>query len=225
MGWPPVSRMERRRPLASAIAWIFVLRPPRERPIAWFCSVAPPAAALQHMQDAADHAAVVHPSFAAHVSRQIRLNLPPWIVAQPKQIAPHLSAPNHTSKENQQPIQPTTNLLGSTLVLALVAGTVPRLPEALAIPGAITIQVGNLRQHDTPSQMCQLHAADPASARCENMALVIFERAINRMDGCDDPGKVTKPYARTTGARREGATTCCQGSYIAGSLFSGVETS
>ena len=35
---PPVSRMERRRPLASATAWIFVLRPPRERPIACVCS-------------------------------------------------------------------------------------------------------------------------------------------------------------------------------------------
>src|SRR5215475_15050866 len=36
--WPPLRRMERRRPLASASAWIFVLRPPRERPIACFCS-------------------------------------------------------------------------------------------------------------------------------------------------------------------------------------------
>src|ERR1041385_190831 len=35
---PPVKRMARRRPLASASAWIFVLRPPRERPIACFCS-------------------------------------------------------------------------------------------------------------------------------------------------------------------------------------------
>ena len=31
---PPVRVRERRRPLASAIAWIFVLRPPRDRPIA-----------------------------------------------------------------------------------------------------------------------------------------------------------------------------------------------
>jgi hypothetical protein len=35
---PPVSRMAMRRPLASASAWIFVLRPPRERPTACFCS-------------------------------------------------------------------------------------------------------------------------------------------------------------------------------------------
>ena len=31
---PPVRIRERRRPLASAIAWIVVLRPPRDRPIA-----------------------------------------------------------------------------------------------------------------------------------------------------------------------------------------------
>src|SRR3954469_17385271 len=35
---PPVSRMARSRPLASASACIFVLRPPRERPTACFCS-------------------------------------------------------------------------------------------------------------------------------------------------------------------------------------------
>jgi len=36
--WPPVTRIAIRRPLASASAWIFVLRPPRERPTACFCS-------------------------------------------------------------------------------------------------------------------------------------------------------------------------------------------
>jgi hypothetical protein len=35
---PPVNRMAIRRPLVSASAWIFVLRPPRERPTACFCS-------------------------------------------------------------------------------------------------------------------------------------------------------------------------------------------
>jgi hypothetical protein len=35
---PPVNRMAMRRPLASASASIFVLRPPRERPTACFCS-------------------------------------------------------------------------------------------------------------------------------------------------------------------------------------------
>ena len=36
--WPPVNRIAIRRPLASASAWIFVLRPPRERPTACFSS-------------------------------------------------------------------------------------------------------------------------------------------------------------------------------------------
>jgi hypothetical protein len=35
----PVNRMAMRRPLGSASAWIFVLRPPRERPTACFCSI------------------------------------------------------------------------------------------------------------------------------------------------------------------------------------------
>ena len=35
---PPVNRIAISRPLASASAWIFVLRPPRERPTACFCS-------------------------------------------------------------------------------------------------------------------------------------------------------------------------------------------
>ena len=35
---PPLNRMAIRRPLASASAWIFVLRPPRERPTACFFS-------------------------------------------------------------------------------------------------------------------------------------------------------------------------------------------
>jgi hypothetical protein len=36
---PPVSKIARRRPLASASAWILVFRPPRERPTACFCSL------------------------------------------------------------------------------------------------------------------------------------------------------------------------------------------
>src|SRR5437879_4345909 len=160
--------MERRRPLASAIAWIFVLRPPRERPIACFCSpfsarsravcldvrgidhlrigrsaavrkraeqvlpytaprpphkaivnrrrravlrraIAPPAAALQHMQDAADHAAIIHAILAAYVRRQMRLDPSPLLVVQPKQVASHdLRSP---PAENHCPIQPSSVLL------------------------------------------------------------------------------------------------------------------
>jgi hypothetical protein len=64
------------------------------------------------MQNAADHAAVVYSVFAAHVCRQIRLNLPPLFIAKPKQIAPHRPAPNHASTGNQQPIQQAMILLG-----------------------------------------------------------------------------------------------------------------
>jgi hypothetical protein len=36
------------------------------------------------MQDAADHAAVIHAIFAAHICRQMWFDLSPLIVAQPK---------------------------------------------------------------------------------------------------------------------------------------------
>ncbi len=130
---PPLSRMERRQPLASVIAWIFALRPPRERPIACFSSfsarcravrldmcridhlrltgsaaagqgaeqsfpkpalrpahkaivdrrgrtvlgraIAPPADALQHMQDATDHPPVICPILAPYIRRKQRRDL------------------------------------------------------------------------------------------------------------------------------------------------------
>jgi hypothetical protein len=42
------------------------------------------------MQNAADDAAVIDPILAAYIRRQMRLNLPPLLVAQPKQGPPHL---------------------------------------------------------------------------------------------------------------------------------------
>jgi hypothetical protein len=39
------------------------------------------------MDDAADHATIFHPLLAANVLRQMRLNLPPLLIAKPKQIA------------------------------------------------------------------------------------------------------------------------------------------
>jgi hypothetical protein len=41
------------------------------------------------MDDAADNTAVVNPRFAAYIPRQMRLNLPPLLITQPKQVAPH----------------------------------------------------------------------------------------------------------------------------------------
>jgi hypothetical protein len=53
------------------------------------------------MDDAADHPAVVNALLAANVRRQVRLHLPPLFVAQPEQIAPHLSAlESHKQRES-----------------------------------------------------------------------------------------------------------------------------
>jgi hypothetical protein len=41
------------------------------------------------VKDAADHAAIIHTILAAHVRRQMRLDLPPLLIIQPKQIASH----------------------------------------------------------------------------------------------------------------------------------------
>jgi len=52
-------------------------------------AIAPAAAALQHVQDAADHAPVVRALLAPYIRRQMRLDLLPLLVAEPKQIASH----------------------------------------------------------------------------------------------------------------------------------------
>lgn len=76
-------------------------------------AVAPAAAALDHMQDAADHSPVVDPFLATHICRQIRLNPRPLFVVQPKQIAPYPPLRSESSRaENQQPIYAATLLLG-----------------------------------------------------------------------------------------------------------------
>jgi hypothetical protein len=56
-------------------------------------AIAPSATALQYMQDPANHPTVVHALFAAHIRRQKRFDLPPLLVAEPKQIASHDPAP------------------------------------------------------------------------------------------------------------------------------------
>ncbi len=75
-------------------------------------AIAPPAAAPQNMQNAADHAPVVHPILAAHVRRQLRLDLTPLLIAQLKQVVPHSIASRITEQRNHQPIQLTMTLLG-----------------------------------------------------------------------------------------------------------------
>jgi hypothetical protein len=59
-------------------------------------AIAPAAAALEHMDDAADDTAVVHPLDAAHIRRQTRFDPLPLFIVQPKQIPAH--DPDPTSK-------------------------------------------------------------------------------------------------------------------------------
>src|SRR5262245_29779629 len=70
----------------------------RRRPILGR-AIAPAAAAFEHMHDAADHAAVIHPRLAPDVRCQLRFDPAPLLVRQPKQLAAHyprpLSRKNH----------------------------------------------------------------------------------------------------------------------------------
>src|SRR5215207_8036233 len=54
-----------------------------------FRAIAPAAAALENMHDAADHTPVVHTLDPAHIPRQMRLNPRPLLVAQPEQLPAH----------------------------------------------------------------------------------------------------------------------------------------
>jgi hypothetical protein len=60
----------------------------RRRPVG-FRTIGPAAAAFQHVYDAADDAAIVLPLDTTHISWQMRLDLLPLLVAQPKQIPAH----------------------------------------------------------------------------------------------------------------------------------------
>jgi len=74
------------------------------------------------MQDAADHAAIIHAILAAYVRRQMRLDPSPLLVVQPKQVASHdLCSP---LAENHYPIQPSSVLLSFDPSLILPSGGV-----------------------------------------------------------------------------------------------------
>ena len=69
---PPVNRMAMRRPLASASAWIFVLRPPRERPTACFCSpLSARCRAVRFYMRRVDHLRVCGAPVLSKLSEQI----------------------------------------------------------------------------------------------------------------------------------------------------------
>src|SRR5258708_23152883 len=65
-------------------------------------AIAPATAALQHMHDAADDAAIVHPLDAPDIPRQVKFDPLPLLIAQPKQLPP--PAPNLPPKTNHYPI-------------------------------------------------------------------------------------------------------------------------
>jgi len=58
------------------------------------------------MQNPADDATVIHTILAAYIRRQIRLNRTPLLIAQPKQVAPHLPG--------SRIIEPTESITDST---------------------------------------------------------------------------------------------------------------
>jgi hypothetical protein len=74
-----------------------------------FRAIAPAATALEHVHDPADHASVVCALNATHISRQMRLNPCPLLVAQPEQISAHQFFPN----TNQYRIVQTEKLMSS----------------------------------------------------------------------------------------------------------------
>ena len=59
-----------------------------------FRTIAPAAATLENVNDAADDPTIVGPLHSAHIRRQMRLNTFPLLIAQPEQISAHQSSPN-----------------------------------------------------------------------------------------------------------------------------------
>ena len=59
-------------------------------------TIAPPAAALDDKQDAADYAPIIHTRLATDVRRQKRLYRAPLFIAQPKKVGSH-GSPRHSS--------------------------------------------------------------------------------------------------------------------------------
>jgi hypothetical protein len=74
-------------------------------------AIAPPAAALQHMQNAADHPAIIDAIFPAHVRGQKRLDPLPLLVVQPEQVASHDLCSDFSRAGNHYPIYPSSPLL------------------------------------------------------------------------------------------------------------------
>ncbi len=65
-------------------------------------AIAPPTATFQHLHDAANDAAIIHPRDAPYIRRQVRLDPTPLLIAQPKQVLAH--DPDPLPKTNQNRI-------------------------------------------------------------------------------------------------------------------------
>jgi hypothetical protein len=65
-------------------------------------AIAPATTALQHVQDATDDAAVVHPLDPPNIRREMRFDLLPLLIVQPKKVPAH--DPKSLPKENQNRI-------------------------------------------------------------------------------------------------------------------------
>jgi len=58
-------------------------------------TIAPAATAFEYMHDAADNPPIVHSINPSHIRRQMKLDLLPLLIAQPKQILAHDPDPFH----------------------------------------------------------------------------------------------------------------------------------
>src|SRR5262249_15626811 len=82
-------------------------------------AIAPAAAALQYMHDAADDSAIIRPLDAPDIRRQVRLDPRPLRIGQPKQVAAH--DPNPLPKTNQDRIVRAEKLMSSDPSHAIAA--------------------------------------------------------------------------------------------------------
>ena len=101
-------------------------------------AIAPPAAALEHVHDTADHAAIVFPLHPTHICRQVRLDPAPLLLAQPKQVLAH--DPDPLQKTNQDRIVTTQELMSfdpNVLLTAKAGGVIgPCCPKQVFRHGA-----------------------------------------------------------------------------------------
>lgn len=75
-------------------------------------AIAPTAATLDDVQNAADNSSVINPLLAPYILRQIRFDHHPLFVTQPEKVAPQSIPRKSPSIGNQQPIQAAILLLG-----------------------------------------------------------------------------------------------------------------